>query len=1170
MKIDALKLIAFGPFTNKTLDFSGDRFGLHVVFGPNEAGKTTALRALTGLLYGFGHVVEDAWMHQNKDLAVGGAFVLSDGGVLNLTRYKRRKNDLIDDDTQEPASQALLDEHLGRMGREAFKHAFGVSHESLRRGVESVLMAGGDLGHALFAATSGLNTLKLAVTRLDEKMAELFTPRSRKALVATGIAEIKKLRKEQKEASSSHVQWTKMKKQEDKLKESEKVNEQELEELSTRIAMLSRHRDAVKPVAARERLKKELDEIGQAPRLREGFRQERVETQMGVRQALEAEKNLKRDLEEIDERLEALAVDERLVSDAKRIEALAREASVHAKAKTDAKSLRARIYQQRESAREALQLLRPGLTAEAAEKLRLSKPEHSKIQRLASAGVKLEESGTSAEKALKSASGKLEKLKGSLEAFQKNDGPENAEVLRGAVSRASEQGKIEELLEKAEKETGLLRRQIDSDLASLGLWQGELAALERLALPADETMRRFGRQIDDADRKLENVRSELEKSEKKRAEHQRRLDNMTRSRDLPSEEDLQEHRAIRDRGWRSVRAAWLRGEDPDPEFMAAFREDGHLADRYEKSVKRADDTSDILREEADAVAQADHLRNAIRETDADLSEGKKRHDELQGKRDEIRDQWRDQWSPLGVSPLSPGEMLEWSGRVKELKRKAEELRKNDTEADVLRKNVQASSSELASALSAANVKVSENAGYSSLLALARHTLDKMEKANKDRRNIEASISTLQDEIDGHRQRTDEIDSELLRWREQWAAAVSRLGFEPGAGHEDVLEFISALDDIFRMIEKEKDFQIRHDAIDSDYEKYRTKVKGATEELSPDLSDSDPETAAYKLDARLKSQQERLKERKMLESDKRKKAAELSNVVENRVALEERMRILCKEAKTDDPETLAEIEKRSVDRIRLEGDLSQVAERLEELSAGEEPGRFVERVKNCDPDELAAEIESLESKRKQLEEERKRIAADLALAGKELESIGEESDASAIAQKAEGQTAKTEADVERYVKLRLAAAILVKAMERYRQTHQSPVLDAAGAYFRTITRNSFDGLRADYDEKGNPVIKAVRPDGTSLTIEDLSDGSRDQLFLALRFGGLSNYVKNNGPMPFVVDDVLVHFDDERSAAALQAMADLSRDTQVVFFTHHRHLIDVMEKALPENPAKIHYL
>ena len=384
MKIDALKLIAFGPFTNKTLDFSGDRFGLHVVFGPNEAGKTTALRALTGLLYGFGHVVEDAWMHQNKDLAVGGAFVLSDGGVLNLTRYKRRKNDLIDDDTQEPANQALLDEHLGRMGREAFKHAFGVSHESLRRGVESVLMAGGDLGHALFAATSGLNTLKLAVTRLDEKMAELFTPRSRKALVATGIAEIKKLRKEQKEASSSHVQWIKMKKQVDKLKETEKGNEQELEELSTRIAMLSRHRDAVKPVAARERLKKELDEIGQVPRLREGFRQERVETQMGVRQALEAEKNLKRDLQEIDERLEALAVDERLVSDAKRIEALAREASVHAKAKTDAKSLRARIYQQRESAREALRLLRPGLTAEAAEKLRLSKPELSKIQRLAS------------------------------------------------------------------------------------------------------------------------------------------------------------------------------------------------------------------------------------------------------------------------------------------------------------------------------------------------------------------------------------------------------------------------------------------------------------------------------------------------------------------------------------------------------------------------------------------------------------------------------------------------------------------------------------------------------------------------------------------------------------------------------------------------------------------
>ena len=128
MKINALTLVAFGPFTDKVIDFSGDGYGLH------------------GLLYGFGHKVEDAWLHDYNKLTVGGTLTLVNGELLHLMRYKRRKNDLINEDTGQPLDQAELDTILGRMGREAFEHAFGISHGSLRLGVESVLAAGGDLG----------------------------------------------------------------------------------------------------------------------------------------------------------------------------------------------------------------------------------------------------------------------------------------------------------------------------------------------------------------------------------------------------------------------------------------------------------------------------------------------------------------------------------------------------------------------------------------------------------------------------------------------------------------------------------------------------------------------------------------------------------------------------------------------------------------------------------------------------------------------------------------------------------------------------------------------------------------------------------------------------------------------------------------------------------------
>ena len=74
---------------------------------------------------------------------------------------------------------------------------------------------------------------------------------------------------------------------------------------------------------------------------------------------------------------------------------------------------------------------------------------------------------------------------------------------------------------------------------------------------------------------------------------------------------------------------------------------------------------------------------------------------------------------------------------------------------------------------------------------------------------------------------------------------------------------------------------------------------------------------------------------------------------------------------------------------------------------------------------------------------------------------------------------------------------------------------------------------------------------------MSDGTADQLYLALRLAGLEDYLDKNEPMPFIVDDILIKFDDERATAALQVLADISKKTQIIFFTHHRHLVDLAE-------------
>ncbi len=181
-------------------------------------------------------------------------------------------------------------------------------------------------------------------------------------------------------------------------------------------------------------------------------------------------------------------------------------------------------------------------------------------------------------------------------------------------------------------------------------------------------------------------------------------------------------------------------------------------------------------------------------------------------------------------------------------------------------------------------------------------------------------------------------------------------------------------------------------------------------------------------------------------------------------------------------------------------------------------------------------------------------------------------AAADAQQAvEERVARLALDVERYARLRLASAVLREAVERYRKEHQGPVLDRAGALFASLTANSFAGLRADVDDKGQPVLLGIRADGsTLLKVEGMSEGTADQLYLALRLASLQTYLDDHEPMPLVVDDILVNFDNARALAALKALAELSAQTQVLFFTHHEHLVNLARSALGEDVLFVHRL
>ena len=108
MRLLELQLLAIGPFSGAVLDLKGGKRGLHLIYGPNEAGKSSALRAIRDLLFGMPQVTQDAHLHAAPALRLS-AVIERDGEELAFVRRKKRKDSLVGlDDTSKPLRSKLL------------------------------------------------------------------------------------------------------------------------------------------------------------------------------------------------------------------------------------------------------------------------------------------------------------------------------------------------------------------------------------------------------------------------------------------------------------------------------------------------------------------------------------------------------------------------------------------------------------------------------------------------------------------------------------------------------------------------------------------------------------------------------------------------------------------------------------------------------------------------------------------------------------------------------------------------------------------------------------------------------------------------------------------------------------------------------------------------------
>ncbi|WP_437645659.1 AAA family ATPase [Sorangium sp. So ce362] len=1251
MKILELHLLAFGPFTDLRLDFSSPSPGLHVIYGPNEAGKSTALRAIRGLLYGIPHITPDAHLHHNTDLRVGGRLAGRGDAALAFVRRKGRVKTLRDPEDN-PLDDAALAPVLGGVTEELFRTSFGLDHETLRQGAEALLQGKGDVGQSLFGAGLGGPGLQQLLAKLRQEADEIFTPQARTRPLNEAIKTFEEARNRARTAAQPPADWTRKRQEIDEARAEQERVDAELHALRATDKRLRRALRVLPLLEARRAIVGRRAALGDVVLLPEGAQRDREDAQDRAADAAAQAERLRADIEELEARHAALHVPASLAElDPGVIDGLVTRLGSHRKAAVDLPRVRAELHGIEEEARAILRRLGRdaslvgGAEPERLEAMRVDVATEARIKKLARERGAALAKPREVERLLSAHRARRDACVRRLAELPPGEDPA---PLRGALSRAQKQGDLDHRLREAAAAAAQLAREAGAQRARLGLGgappRRALSAAEASALPVPlpETVDQAAAQWGAIARERERLGERSAEVEARLRESAREIDALQRAGAVPTEADLSEARERRDAVFKALlRALQAKGSaraaaaihtaslfdlgadvaaSPGAGRRPPLAAPGDAAargkaDEYAELVRVADALADRLRREADRVARLARLLADKARADADQAQLAAERAALSRRTEEAEAAWLELWRPAGVAPRSPEEMRGWLGRYVGLTATVDRLRAAEAEAEALRARMQAHAAELHAALQGARAAsggargdVADAAGsvagglgpledaaarLPALVEAAEQELAAIEGAARERRELARERKELERELEDLERERAEHARALDAWRAEWAESVRLLGLPGDASADEATAILDELGALFRKADSAAHERRRVLGMERDAAAFAADVAELAARHAADLAELPADQAADQLIKRHHKARADLRERGEIAQRLAEKRRERDQQEARRAAAEARLAKLFEAAgvaragdAAADLAALSLAEERSREARRLDRELVENEGKLLEAGEGAGVAALEQETAGAERDALALELDRAEERLAALEDERRRIDRALGSLEQEREQLRATVGAAEAAVEAQICLSHLRGEVRRYVRAHLAAVLLEREIERYRERNQGPILARASALFHRLTLGAFAGLRVGYDESEQAMLRCVRaappppadtaaepakaPVQREVDVSGLSDGTRDQLYLALRLASLEHHARTAEPMPLILDDLLIHFDDDRARAALAVLGELTATTQVLFFTHHARLCELAREAVPAEVLREHRL
>lgn len=1166
MKIEQIDLKAYGHFTNQRLVLGGAA-NFHIICGPNEAGKTTLWRAINGALFGIPERSQDTFLHDPKKIRIGLTLNGSSGERLAVMRRKGRINTLLkyDPATSDELSDAVSEDHLrdwlGGLSQGLFLAMFSLDHDALVRGGAALAQGKGDAGESLFEAGAGLSSIRTLRTKLDREAESLFKPRASTSVIYKTLSEYDDTRKQAKDATIRPADWTSAKALMDAASKTYEAARTEQSRLQMEGRRLERLAAILPDVAALGLAQGRLVELAGVPELPPSASADRIAAVTKRSNAAEAERTSKARLEQHQAELAAIQFNAAILTDAESIEAIHHATVAYRDAIIQATTADASIESTQSDFDSALTQI--SAAAPAAEVMQWI-PDSTRIARiraLVTSGATLKAKHDADLKTLGEKKLAVEQLEAELLRFGQDDG---ATGLAAYLDSIADHGDPEARAQQLDGEITTTEAKLNTDASALKMQSAEMVAAT--TVPLDALVQQFKVDDDELRRQSRSIREAVEKLENDLAALQADIKGLEIRGDVPTKEAVTSERAKRNDLWLSIRRYFMPAQGETPPV------DPPPAERYEHAVASADNAADGLFADAERATRYAEFR--VRETQMQSALGLERGRAASVSADQtaLQQRWTDLLASHGMPGITITEAAAWIAKREAFLQKVEANQTKRQEAQTKRVLALEIRSRITNLLQQLRVDPPESAErLSEVLARAR-LIAKQHADQLTQRDLKKTDLATAEISKAHAEKAETTSrGKLDEWQSQWEAVMQAIRLANDASAEEATA----------RIEQFAELQEAHDALDSAKED-RRKAHIQIDDFRKRLADTwqrvhceampddgrSPELLAGDLyreltDARILQQT---------------KGTLTQQVADDQLAVDEALASAEDAKKTIDKlllqancitlESLELIEGQSAQRSASATEVREIQTRLVK-SAGLPLADALSQAQGQDPDAVA---EALDHNLHENEE-------NAALVQKQHEDylaarqIFEKMDGSALAADAHQKLAQHSARIAElgadYAASRIASAVLAQVIDTYQKRNQGPLIEQASKRYATITDGRYPGVVIDYDED-KQILKAVRSDGERLSMEQLSTGRRDQLFLALRLAAIEGHLDKREPLPIIIDDILIQFDDAAAAATFKVLADLSKRTQVLFLTHHIHLLDVAQDAIGENRYKAHQL